>query len=59
MSKKYYVAPATEHIVLHVESNILAGSVDGFKGQLTDDFGSEELTNKKGWDCSDWSDNEE
>lgn len=48
MNKKYYVTPATEVIGLHTESNILAGSVEGFKGSLTEEEGSEELSRKKG-----------
>lgn len=57
MNKKYYMTPATEVIGLHVESNILAGSVEGFKGSLTEEEGTGELSRKKDFfDNAPWSD---
>lgn len=51
------MTPATEVIGLHVESNILAGSVEGFKGSLTEEEGPEELSRKKDFfDNAPWSD---
>lgn len=59
MNKKYYVAPQAETVSLYVESAILDASPEGFKKQLTEDEGDEELTRRKdGFGSTPWADAE-
>lgn len=60
MNKKYYIAPATETIGLHAENSLLAGSPEGYKKDITEDYGSEELSNRQdGFGGNIWSDLDE